>query len=57
MRISECIVLKIFVKNVREITVCTVLMRNEKRKEERSKQGQTNKQGKATQHTQDSHFP
>ena len=31
-----------------------VLMRDEK--EERSKQGQTNKQGKATQHTQGSHF-
>ena len=29
-----------------------VLMRDERRKEERSKQGQTNKQGKATQHTQ-----
>ena len=27
-----------------------------RRKEERSKQGQTNKQGKATQHTQGSHF-
>ena len=26
-----------------------------RRKEERSKQGQTNKQGKATQHTQDIH--
>ena len=26
-------------------------MRNERRKKERSKQGQTNKQGKATQHT------
>ena len=28
-----------------------------RRKKERSKQGQTNKQGKATQHTQGSHFP
>ena len=28
-----------------------------RRKEERSKQGQTNKQEKATQHTQGSHFP
>ena len=28
-----------------------VLMRDERRKEERSKQDQTNKQGKATQHT------
>ena len=27
-----------------------------RRKKERSKQGQTNKQGKATQHTQGSHF-
>ena len=27
-----------------------------RRKKERSKQGQTNKQGKATQHTQSSHF-
>ena len=27
-----------------------------RRKEERSKQGQTNKQGKAAQHTQGSHF-
>ena len=31
-----------------------VLVRDERRKEERSKQGQTNKQGKVTQHT---HFP
>ena len=29
---------------------------NERRKKERSKQGQTNKQGKAIQHTQGSHF-
>ena len=27
-----------------------------RRKKERSKQGQTNKQGKATQHTQGSHY-
>ena len=27
-----------------------------RRKKERSKQGQTNKQGKATQHTQGNHF-
>ena len=35
---------------------CTCTCFNERRKEERSKQGQTNKQGKATQHTQGSHF-
>ena len=33
-----------------------VLMRDERRKKERSKQRQTNKQGKATQHTQGSLF-
>ena len=41
-------------------TYCTVhihvLMRDERRKKERSKQRQTNKQGKATQHTQGSFF-
>ena len=31
-------------------------MRDERRKEEISKQGQTNNQGKVTQHTQGSHF-
>ena len=33
-----------------------VLMRDERRKEERKKQARSNKQGKATQHTQGSHF-
>ena len=36
--------------------VCMYMFLNERRKKERSKQGQTNKQGKATQHTQGSHF-
>ena len=33
-----------------------VLMRDERRKEERKKQARSDKQGKATQHTQSSHF-
>ena len=33
-----------------------VLMRDERRKEKRSKQGQRNNKAKATQHTQGSHF-
>ena len=36
-------------------TQCTCLMRDERRKEERSKQA-NKQQGKATQHTQGSHF-
>ena len=36
-------------------TLYMFLMRDEK-EEKRRKQGQTNKQGKATQHTQGSHF-
>ena len=42
--------------HVYTITCVHVLMRDERRKEERSKQGQTNIQGKATQYTQGSHF-
>ena len=39
-----------------DIIIMHVLMRDERRKKERSKQRQTNKQGKATQHTQGSLF-
>ena len=39
------------------IITCIYMFLNEmRRKKERSKQRQTNKQGKATQHTQGSHF-
>ena len=52
---AQCHNSKLFPRMV--YTMYMFLMRDEKeeRKKERSKQGQTNKQGKATQHTQGSH--